>query len=38
MDAMISRCVDEINLSEKHLRAQRKGREAPMYCWATNCE
>ena len=33
MDAMISRCVDEINLSEKQLLAQREGREAPIYSW-----
>ena len=36
MDAMISRCVDEINLSEKQLRVQRKGEEAPVYSWDTN--
>ena len=35
MDAMISRCVDEINLSEKQLLAQREGREAPIYSWET---
>ena len=33
MDAMISRCVDEINLSERQLCVQRKGQEAPIYSW-----
>ena len=38
MDAMISRCVDEIHLSEKQLLAQREGREAPIYSWETRGE
>ena len=38
MDAMISRCVDEINLSEKQLREQREGKDAPMYSWDTDGE
>jgi hypothetical protein len=35
MDAMIGRCVGELNLQETKLRRQRAGEEAPMYCWTT---
>ena len=35
MDAMIGRCVDELDQVEVKLKRQRAGEEAPTYSWTT---